>query len=150
MKHLQPMDKMHKNFYRDFNFCKEELDKLSYQEITYDLRIDLIQKSRPDYKRKCDELEIYVNIRFKEKELDMYAEWLRKSKITDKVLKKDGYYQDFYVDKEKNDDKFTETEMGTFKLLSKVVDSMGGPEKYYNTILKSNIDKLGKSVYGLY
>lgn len=152
MKHLVGIneDQKHKNYYRDLPFTKEQLDKMDYREIYYDLRTDLIQKSRPDYDRKCNELDIYLKIRFKQKEFDMYAEWLRKSQITDKVSKEDGFYQDFYVDKSKGENYFTETDMGTYKLLCQVVDKLGGPEKYYQMLLKQDIDKLGESQYGLY
>lgn len=112
MKHLQTINEnqKHKNYYRDLPFTKEQLDKMDYREIYYDFRTDLIQKRRPDYDRKCDEIDIYTKIRFKEMQFDMYAEWLRKSLITDTVSKADGFYQDFYFDKLKND-YFTETDM---------------------------------------
>jgi hypothetical protein len=136
-----------KNFYRDIAFTKEVLDSLSENELS-DLRMDLIVKNREDYKQKTDELEIYQKIRFKDKELNKFNEWSRKSKITDMVYKKDGFYQDFYLDKTDNEH-FTETEMKTYKLLDEVIKSLGGSEAYYKISLDSDIKKTG-SKYKLY
>ena len=132
----------------DFIFNKDNLDRLSYNEIK-DLRYDLIIKSKNDYKQKCEELEVYNKIRFKEKEFDQYNEWIRKSKITKIVKKEDGFYQDFYHD-ELKDDYFTETEMKTYKLLVEVIEMFGGQEKYYQKMLKNDIDKIGDSKYNLF
>ena len=136
-----------RNFYRDLDFTKKVLDSLSEKELS-DLRMDLITKKRDDYDQKCNELEIYTKIRFKNKQFDMYNEWVRKSKITDKVYKEDGFYQDFYFDKD-NNDYFTETEMKTYKLLAEVIESFGGNEAYYKILLNSEIKKIG-SKYSLY
>jgi hypothetical protein len=136
-----------KNFYRDIAFTKEVLDSLSEDELS-DLRMDLIVKNREDYSQKVKELEIYQKIRFKDKELNKFNEWSRKSKITDMLYKKDGFYQDVYSDKIDNEH-FTETEMKTYKLLDEVIKSLGGNEAYYKISLDSDIKKTG-SKYKLY
>lgn len=78
----------------------------------------------------------------------MFNEWFRKSKITDKVYKKDGFYQDFYFDKVDNE-YFTETEMQTYKILTEAIKAFGGNEAYYKILLDSEIKKIG-SKYSLY
>ena len=149
MKYLRKINEMlDRKFLNGFNFCKEELDKLSTSEIS-EVRFDLIKNSRPDYKRKCSELEIYINDRNPEIQIDMYNEWLRKSKITKRVLKSDGFYQDFYHDEVKNN-YFTDSEMETFKLLIDVVESFGGPESYFRNLRDKEVKRLGDSQYGLY
>lgn len=149
MKYLRKINEMlDKKFINGFNFCKEELDKLSTSEIS-EIRFDLIRNSRPDYKRKCDELEIYINERNPEIQINMYNEWLRKSKISKRVSKADGFYQDFYHDEVKNN-YFTDADMKTFKLLLDVVESFGGPVSYFKHLRDNEIKKLGDSQYGLY
>ncbi len=149
MKYLRKINEMlDKKFLNDFNFCKEELDKLSTSEIS-EVRFDLIRNSRPDYKRKCSELEVYINDRNPKIQIDMYNEWLRKSKITKRVSKADGFCQDFYHDEVKNN-YFTDSEMETFKLLIDVVESFGGPESYFRNLRDNEVKRLGDSQYGLY
>lgn len=134
--------------FKGFDLNKEELDKLSYKEVL-SLKVYMIEKSIDDYKRKTDEVELYMKIRFKEREIDMYNEWERKSKITKKVSKADGFYDDFYHDEQK-DGYFTQTEMDTFKLLTELIDKFGGQDAYYNMMLDQDKSKLGESKYGLY
>lgn len=133
--------------FKSFEFNKENLDKLSYDDIKY-LRLYLIERSIDDYSRKVDELEVYLKIRYKEIEIDMYNEWISKSKITKKVSKADGFYDDFYHDEIKNV-YFTELEMDTYKLLSEMALNYG-LDVYYNKMVEVNKIKLGESKYEVY
>jgi len=133
--------------FKGFLFNKENLDKLSYDDIKY-LRLYLIERSIDDYSRKVDELEVYLKIRYKEIEIDMYNEWTRKSKITKRVSKADGFYDDFYHDEVKNV-YFTELEMDTYKLLSEIALNHG-LDVYYNKMVEVSKNKLGESKYEVY
>ena len=149
MKYIRRInEKLDKKFLNNFNFCKEELDKLSLSEIK-EVKLDLVLNNRPDHERKRNEIDIYINDRNPDININMYNKWLRKSKITKRVSKSDGFYDDYYHD-EVDNDYFTELDMGTFKFLVEVVYSFGGPEAYFKHIRNDEIKKLGKSKYGLY
>ena len=57
---------------------KEELDKLSYDEIMA-YRTGILTNDIPDWNTYIDELELYTDIRFKERVIARYDNWRKKS-----------------------------------------------------------------------
>jgi hypothetical protein len=111
---------------------KEELDKMSKSEIEdyklkfsvkyikYDNKIKTWAKDENfDY---LNELDVYIEVRFKQDKFDQYDEWIRKAN---------------------NNEGSTENDKRTYKLLASMLTKENGKENMYNISLSSHVKKVG-------
>lgn len=120
---------------------KSELDLLSYEELQ-DYKSVRVQKDNPDF-RYCDELGLYMDIRFKSTVYAQYDEYIRLSKI-DAEFNEYGMFTDSITGKT-----YSRVDQESHKLLAKVLEG-DGKDALYNHSINSTRVKLGTSQYELY